>query len=276
MESNNRNTCLVVALILVVASCCILAVAAGAVAVFVPRALYLGPLDLDSLDLEPFFLDGGEQERLERTIEVSGAPRLEIDNFAGSVTVRAGGEGEIRVSATKRSSSRSRLDQVQIDIQQQGNRVVIRTRKPNNMNNVSVDLQITAPSATELALNLGAGTVDLRGLHGGIEVDSGAGDITVRDAVGSADLNLGAGQISYEGSPTGYCRFGTGAGNINLRLPANPDLEVELETGLGNVDVDYAVDGTVRARQARGTIGDGSQGTIRANTGVGNISLSRR
>ena len=93
---------------------------------------------------------------------------------------------------------------------------------------------------------------------------------------GTARLDTGAGNIDYQGTPQGECRFETGAGNITLALPADLNVQVDLDTGAGNIDVDYAVDGQVTRTEVNGVIGDGSQGSIYAQTGVGNIDVVRR
>jgi hypothetical protein len=53
-------------------------------------------------------------------------------------------------------------------------------------------------------------------------------------------------------------------------------MEVDVGTGSGNIDVDFKVDGRVTGREARGTIGDGSDGSIYAHTGSGTVRLIRR
>jgi DUF4097 and DUF4098 domain-containing protein YvlB len=98
----------------------------------------------------------------------------------------------------------------------------------------------------------------------------------VRGAAGTARLDTGAGSISYQGTPQGECRFETGAGNITLALPADLNIQVDLETRVGNIDVDFSVDGQVTRREVQGVIGSGAQGTIYAHSGAGNIDVVRR
>jgi hypothetical protein len=266
VESKNRTAWIIVAVILIIACCCATAFAAVALGWIANRAV----------DLEPFDLGGPYRERSEQTLEVGDAPTLRIDNFAGSVTIRAGDSSTIHVVATKKASRRSRLDRIQIEISERDGGAVIQTKKPTTLNNVSVDLEITAPAGTRLDLSTGAGTLDVRDITGQIDAHSGAGTIEVRGAQGIARLDLGAGQIIYEGAPAGECRFHTGAGEIVLRLPADLNAEVDLSTGIGSVNVDYRVDGQVSTSQVRGVIGDGSQGSIYAHTGAGSIEVYRR
>lgn len=268
MESKNRNVWIIIVAILVVA-CCGLAVMIGLGGWFFTRSLDLQ--DLSSLDVV-----GTNRERIEQTFEVGNAPRLEIDNFAGAITIRQGPDGVVQVIATKKSNSRSRLDRIQVTMSEQGDGVLIRSRMTPMGGNASVDLEVTAPADSRLAVATGAGTVDVRNITGPIDVKSGAGQVDLRGARGPVGVDLGAGQILYEGAPSGACRFNTGAGEVSLRLPADLNMEVDVSTGMGAVTVDFAVDGVVRPREVKGTIGEGSQGSITAHTGVGAVMLRRQ
>lgn len=265
MESKNRNTWIIVIGVLLIACCCIAALTAGAVAWLADRygGTWEEPLDMGSL----------QRERVEQRFEVGPAPDLEITNFAGAVTIRAGEEGTIDVVATKRASSRSRLDRIDVDMRASDSGVTIATRKGFDSGNAYVELEIVVPASSSVRVDTGAGQVDVRGVTGRIDIRSGAGKVDVRDASGNIQIDLGAGQILYAGTPQGDCRFQTGAGEIIIRLPESPDVRVDLGTGLGNVAVDFDVDGSVSRRSVNGVIGDGRQGSIFAHTGVGSVRL---
>jgi hypothetical protein len=268
MESKNRNVWIIVIAILVVA-CCGLAAMIGLGGWFVTRSL-------DLRDLSSFDVGGINRARIEQTFQVGAAPRLEIDNFAGAITVRPGTDGAVHVIATKKANSLSRLDRIQLTMSEQEDGLLIRSRITPTGANASVDLEITAPVDSRLAIATGAGAVDVRSITGPIDVRSGAGQVELRGARGPVGVDLGAGQIIYEGTPSGDCRFNTGAGEVLLRLPAELQMEVDLGTGVGGVYVDFAVDGVVRPREVKGVIGDGSQGSISAHTGVGAVTLRRQ
>jgi len=264
MESKNRNVWIIVAVIVVVLCCCALAVAAAAVAWFTTQPLdWTWPTSLES------------QQSVE-AFAVGDAPSLEIDNFAGNLTVRTGESGTIRVVATRKARSRADLDRIEVDVSERDGGLVIRTDKPSAFTNASVELEITAPASTRLYADTGAGNVEIDGITGEIDVHTGAGNTDVRGAAGTVRLDTGAGNTHYQGTPQGECRFETGAGNIRLTLPADVNVRVELDTGVGNIDVDFSVDGQVTRREVRGVIGSGAQGTIYAHTGTGNIDVIRR
>jgi DUF4097 and DUF4098 domain-containing protein YvlB len=265
MDSKNRNVWIVVIAVLVVACCCVLAVAAG-VAGWLTSRYVEKPFDLGALD----------RERVEKTFEVGDAPTLDVTNFAGSVTIRPGEEGVVRVVATKKPSSRSRLERTEVSMTERDGRVVIEAKQPSPRSNASVDLEITAPAGSRVDVDIGAGEVNVRDITGRIDIHNGAGTVDVRGARGVARVDVGAGQITYEGAPSGDCRFETGAGEVILRLPADLDVQVDLSTSTGPVNVDFHVDGRVTVRSVEGVIGDGSQGSIYAHTGAGSVSVKRQ
>ena len=268
MDSRNRNLWIIVIVVLVVSCCCVLAAAVGAGWWLTTRVADTGQKTLD--------LGGLYRERVEETFAVDGAPTLDISSFAGSVAIWSGEEGIVRVVATQKASSRSRLDRIELSMSGDKNRVVVKVKELFPQSNASVDLEITAPAGSRLNLDLGAGPVEVGDITGRIDIHNGAGTVEVRGARGAASVDVGAGQITYQGSPSGDCRFQTGVGEIILRLPPVLDMAVDVSTGLGAVRVDFPVDGAVSKSSVEGIIGDGSQGSICAHTGIGAITLYRR
>jgi hypothetical protein len=198
-----------------------------------------------------------------------------VENFAGAITVRPGPDGVVQVVATKRSNSRSKLERIQLTMSEQADGLLVRSRMPSTASNTWVELEITAPADSSLVANTGAGSVTVRDIAGPHNINSGAGEVNVRGARGPIQVRLGAGQISYEGRPSGDSHLVTGAGEVRLRVPEDLEMKVDLTTGIGIVRTDFAVDGLVKPRHVRGVIGDGSQGSIRAQAGAGEVSLNR-
>ena len=79
--------------------------------------------------------------------------------------------------------------------------------------------------------------------------------------------------IDYEGRPQGACKLRTGGGSIDIRLPKDADVRVELRTSSGRISSDFDVDGYVSREEIEGTIGSGDGAQIDASTGAGNIDL---
>jgi DUF4097 and DUF4098 domain-containing protein YvlB len=281
MERNTRGLWVFVIVVLVFMGLCALAITAVA----------LGALTLPSLDLG---VSAPGQDRIERSFAVGASPSLTIKNFSGGVTVRAGEEGTIRVVAVKKGLSKSWRDQITIDMTPEESGLVIETKKPSGLSIASVDLEITAPPDTrlnlqtgsggvevdgltkDLSVDTGSGGIDLRNVPGAIQASTGSGGIVVQAGGGPARLDTGSGGIEYEGTPQGDCRFETGSGGIELRLPATLNVQVDLGTGSGSIDVEYEVTGQRSGHSVKGTIGTGDQGAIYAHTGSGSIDLKKQ
>ena len=265
MENRNRNLLIGIAVLIVVLCCC---------AAVIVAAVWLSVrVDRGLTDVHFFEFNPDSQAQVEQSFAVGEKPYLDLGNFAGEVSVRAGEDNVIRVVAVKKASSESALDRISVTMREEGAGLVVRTTKQNNLNNAAVDLEVTAPPDTEMELHTGAGSIEIRGMTGSIDAHSGAGSITVSRAGGSVRLAVGAGTIRYQGTPVGRCSFESGAGEITIRLPANPDVRLDLKTGWGSISVGYDVDGSISPRDVSGDIGDGSQASIYANTGVGSISV---
>ena len=227
----------------------------------------------------------------EQTFSVGDSPALQVDNFAGDIVLRVGESGTVHVMATKRAARESNLDDIDVDIRERENGLEIETDPPSGLKNVSVSLEITVPADTsvdlhtgageiivpglegQVVLDTGAGEIEIRDVRGAIDAHTGAGEIDVRDVVGSVRLDTGAGDIDYEGWPEGECRFETGAGSIKLRLPEDIDARLDLEVGVGDIEVDMPVEGQISKREVRGTLGNGDGAEIRAHSGAGDIDL---
>jgi hypothetical protein len=162
-----------------------------------------------------------------------------VDNFAGKVTFRTGSNAIVKVKAIKRAAYRSDLSCIDVEISAYQNEVRIRTDNPRNLNNVSVDLEITAPPGARP------------------QIVTGVGDIT------------------YQGYPRGRCCFTTGVGSIFLRLHRNINIMVNLVAGIGSIVLGFPVEGEVGLGCVRGMIGSGAEGSVYASTGVGSIQLIR-
>jgi len=181
-------------------------------------------------------------ECIERDFAVSAAVTVTVNNFVGDVTYRTGSAGCVRVKAVKRAEHRSELDCIEVHMTAHSTGVDVTTSNPRNLDNASVDLEITAPA----------------------------------DAI--PNIYTGVGEIYYRARPLGNCRFKTGVGQIRLALPSDVSVTVELSAGVGTIFVGFPVDGVITNHPSyvKGTIGGGCCGDLYACTGVGNISLLRR
>ena len=285
MEQKNRRLWIILGIVAVIAAMLVaclsgcLAVAAG-LGLFVNRSVEVA-------DGSPRY-----QDRMERSFEVGPAPEVTIDNFAGRVTVRAGQPGRVDAVVTKRASRSSDLTGTGVGLHEtQGGGLQIKAGRPLFAQNVSVDLDLTVPPGTQLKVELGAGEVAVSGLQAPLHIDLGAGNIQIegvrgpieartdagnieaRGVEGVARLDVATGSVYYGGVPRGDCSFRSRLGAVALELPPDINAEVDLQTSLGIIEVQCSVEGVVKPRRVQGTIGDGSQAVLHAESSMGAIAL---
>jgi lia operon protein LiaG len=171
-------------------------------------------------------------------------------------------------------------------------------------------------TAGSLLVDTGSGSVALRGNRGEISVDTGSGGVELSDLSGSRlrvdtgsggvtgrnveaeDLlvDTGSGSVGLDDVRSGSISIDTGSGGVHVGLlsaprsllvdtgsgavtilgPTDLGAQVELDTGSGGIQSDYAM--TLVSKDhgyLRGTIGDG-RGRIKVDTGSGGVSLRRR
>jgi hypothetical protein len=277
MEDRNRNRNLfIIVAIVVVLACCLMAALAAGLAAGLAGWFSLRPFNPRlGVDLGQL---GQVVEQSAMSFEVGDAPVLQIDNFAGNIEIRTGRDGTITAVASRRAAGAANLQRIVVEPYQEGDTVTIRTRQPSSgISNLAVDLEVTVPPGTRVALTNGAGEVTIDGVEGEISARTGAGNIEVGGSANQVRLETGAGNVDYDGDPQGTSTFNTGAGNIQIGLPRDFAGSVALDTGIGIVDVgSFDVVGRVSLWSAQGTIGNGGDATIQAHTGAGNVSLVLR
>jgi hypothetical protein len=282
MEKRNRNLLIAIAAVLVVACGCIAIAGATVVAGYSLRAGSPdGPVSVG-------------QERMQQAFEVGDHPYLQLDNFAGNVIVRAGAEGAIHVVATKKASHSKDLARIDLQMLERDGGLIIQASAPRLIRDARVRLEITAPAGTRLDLTNKTGNLEVQGFTNGAKVDTRAGNVILRDvtgditvindvgaievqgAVGPVRLLNRAGAVAYQGTPRGDCHFESDLGAIVLELPAKPDVGLDLSLGLGEIEVNCPVHGSVSRTEVQGIIGTGAEGSIEATSRLGGIGVACR
>lgn len=133
-------------------------------------------------------------------------------------------------------------------------------------------------TARRMKLDSGSGGLDADNLIADeLNVDVGSGHVRVdRTTAERVRLETGSGGVSLElrNSPK-TLDVESGSGSVTLTLPASLDAEVDIETGSGGIDTDFAVQlNRMERRRLRGTIGKGT-GRIRIETGSGSVRLRK-
>ncbi len=147
----------------------------------------------------------------------------------------------------------------------------------------------------EVNLNTGSGGVTIDGVHGEtLDINTGSGSVRGKDVdtkmlkidVGSGGLSLdrvSAPRVTVDAGsgrtdlaflqPVEDLAVDAGSGGVTVRLPASQGADVDIETGSGGIDSEFAVQTTRLARdRLRGQIGDG-KARIKIESGSGRVRL---
>jgi hypothetical protein len=149
----------------------------------------------------------------------------------------------------------------------------------------------------DVKLDTGSGSVTISNVHGEtLRMDTGSGSIEGGDIevtelkadVGSGgvklervraprvDVDAGSGGTELELlSNIEQLKIDAGSGGVTVHLPASLNADVDIETGSGGIDTDFAVQVTrMEQRHMVGRIGNG-RGRIRIESGSGRVQLLR-
>ena len=213
----------------------------------------------------------------DRSFPVNGNVDLEVLTRSGDITVRNGAAGTVSIHAKIQSNNswfggdhKAEVEELQKNppIRQTGNSIRV---DYVNINNISVDYEITVPENTALRSHTGSGDQTIEGLKGNIDLESGSGDLKLARLAGEMHFQTGSGNVRGH-ELAGPAKIKAGSGDIDLEETGAG--EVDIRTGSGNITVS-GINGGFHAEAGSGDIhGKGvpkSMWSIR--TGSGNVNL---
>jgi hypothetical protein len=228
----------------------------------------------------------GFTARETRRFPVSGPPDITLETFEGSIEVHSWDRNEVEVEIEKRGMDQALIDEMTVEAEQQGERIVLRVKGPARQEvrgltigvhiSPAARLLVAVPRSSSLqartgdgsirvediagrvALRTGDGSVTADRVSGEVEIRSGDGSVRVENAEGRLDLETEDGSITVDAKPSAL-RAHTGDGSIRVRLHPETamadDWDLQTEDGSVtlslppsfNAEIDAATrDGSVR------------------------------
>jgi DUF4097 and DUF4098 domain-containing protein YvlB len=229
----------------------------------------------------------GLSAREVKSFKVTGQPEVVLDTFDGSIELHSWDKNEVEVEVEKRAMEQSLLDEIKIEAQQQGDKIILKVTGParSEYRGVTIGMHISPTARLRVAVprsaNINAtsgdgsiraeaiegkiflhttdGSVSATRLGGEIQIRSGDGTIRIDNSTGKLDLETDDGSIGVEARPT-VLRLRTGDGTIRATIDAdtvmadNWDIATSdgsvtvMLPGLFNAELDAETnDGSVRA-----------------------------
>lgn len=203
------------------------------------------------------------EDPTKKTFTTDGVSNLSIETAAGDITIKAG-PGRFEVTVNHYDAERCVLTMLSKD----GTLHLKAESKPGRGvfdKGCEAGFSVTAPAATRVTADAGAGTIDFDGVVGEVHAATGAGSIRGTLESRLAELSTGAGSIGVTWNKTpkdGRIKADTGAGSVRLAFPAGTKLESDLETGIGSV---------------LNELGEtkGAALKVKASSGVGSVSIAK-
>jgi hypothetical protein len=190
-----------------------------------------------------------QADTVERTASVTGPVPVTIQNSAGKVVVRRGGDDVVRVVAERRGAA---VADATIDVVAKDGGVTVTCELPRTSGFVPgwVNLDIAVPRGSAVVTTTAGGPVYVDDVGAPVKATTKGGAIRVRGAAGLADVETLGGSIVVA-EHDGPVRAKTLGGSV--KLSGHLTGEVSADTAGGSIAIS-GVDGTVRAQTSGGSV----------------------
>ncbi|MEZ4770797.1 MAG: hypothetical protein R2844_20575 [Caldilineales bacterium] len=286
-DTRNRNIIIVIVVLFALACCCLLA------AVGIGAAVQAGRQAAQTIDR---FEQGDfpASTTLSRSFEVDQPAELVVDLDIGALEIATGEDGVVQVDATVKAfgisdaEAQAMLDNLQLTATQSGSQVRVtgkwRDANPFRGRSPQVDVRVVVPQRTDIAVDLGAGSVDVTGVEGNADIKADVGKVTLRDLSipDTMTVESGVAEVDFSGplNDGSQYRFTSDVGAIQLRLPADSRFAIDAASDLGAVIVDFDVVGeTTReltGASVKGVVNGGSDTALYLRSDVGAIYVRQQ
>lgn len=206
----------------------------------------------------------GLSSRDVRTFKVTGAPDVVLETFDGAIEVHSWDRNEVEVEVEKRAMEQPLIDQMKVDVEQKGDRIVVRVTGPARADfrgvtigmhiSPTARLRVAVPRATNLEAKSGDGSIRVEALDGklvlntvdgsvtgvrvsgDIRIRTGDGSIRLDDVAGNLDLETNDGSIGIDAKPTAlHAKTGDGTIRVTIDQDSAMAADWDLTTGDGSV-----------------------------------------
>ena len=222
-----------------------------------------------------------------KTFKVTGQPEVVLDTFDGSIELHSWDKNEIEVEVEKRAMEQVLLDEIKIDAQQQGDKIIVKVTGPRrehrgvtigvnisptarlrvavprnaNINAMSGDGSIRAEAIEgRIMLRTTDGSVTATRIGGDVQIRSGDGSIRVDTVSGKLDLETDDGSLTVEGQPS-VLRLNTGDGSVRVQIDPDTAMTDNWDITTSDGSVTLALPGKFNAELDAET----SDGAVRAS-----------
>ncbi len=213
----------------------------------------------------------------DRSYNVSGHVRLELNNGSGGVDIRSSSDNRVHVSGKVSagwsvfgSSEKSVQDVVANPPIDQHDNVIHIGRNNSMFKNIAIDYRIEVPRDTEIDAGVASGGITIDNVRGPVKASSASGYVHVYRVDSDAQLNAASGAIEATGIG-GILRVSSASGDIVLS-DVKGDLKVSAASG--SIRVSNPGD-RVEASSASGSIEvSGAKSDVKVHAISGSVNIA--
>ena len=178
----------------------------------------------------------------ERVFDVSGTPDIDLSTFDGPIEILGWDRPDVRIEIEKRAADDQALDEIEIEVEQDGDRIRVSARRPDRAGRVTfavitswrgVKLTANVPREANVTASTDDGSVTVEGVSGRLELSSDDGSIRgemlggqviastddgsvrLRDVSGRVDAQTDDGSMRVSGRLSGV-RLRTDDGSVEV------------------------------------------------------------
>jgi DUF4097 and DUF4098 domain-containing protein YvlB len=223
-----------------------------------------------------------ETETVDRTLSLAPGGTVRLKTFSGRVTITGGSGNQVVIKAVRRAT-RERLNDIKLEITQNGNVIDIdanhRVVERRNDNVVETDFDIQVPSQVKLDLRTFSAPITATNINGDVIVEGFSSEIRLTDVAGPKRIKTFSGEVRVQANAWNDgddMNVNTFSGDIVLRLPATARGDIEFDSFSGSFNSDLPVTlSSSSKRSFRGTLNGGGNTNFRLNTFSGSARIER-
>ncbi len=234
-----------------------------------------------------------ETERFEQTYPLSANGRVSVSNVNGSITIDTWERNEVKLEAVKTADDKSKLSEVEIQIDAQKDFLKIETnydswkndggnRGWKNYGRLSVEYHLTVPKNAILdEIETVNGSVSITNSNNLTKASTVNGTVIANNLRGTANLSTVNGNVEAnfdQLQSSSKITLETVNGKVNLTIPSDADATVKADTVNGSIVNDFGLPvrkGQYVGKDLYGKIGSGEV-QIRLNSVNGGLFIKRK
>ena len=223
-----------------------------------------------------------ETENVDRTLSLAPGGTVRLKTFSGRVTITGTSGSQVVIKAVRRAS-RERLNDIKLEITQNGNVVEIdanhRIVERRNDNVVETDFDIQLPSQTTLDVRTFSAPITVNGVSGDMTVDGFSSEIRLENVAGPKRIKTFSGPVQVQSAQWvdgDDLNVETFSGDVTLRLPdaARGDINFDSFSGTFRSDLPVTMSSSSR-RNFRGSLNGGGNTDFRLKTFSGSVDIRK-